>query len=205
MPMPTPKPAHIVYRTRRFAEMLKWYETVFGTQVVYANDALAFVTFDDEHHRFAFANLDVIAPDGADDAQSPVGVDHVAYDLPSMLGLLEAWEDLKAKNIEPYWCVNHGMSASLYYADPDGNQMEFAVDCFATKKECCDYWASPEIGQNPVGVEFDPEEWLVRLRCGMPEAELLVIDLEADVSPLRGRFEELMQEPASHLDQAAVS
>ena len=192
MPMPTPKPAHIVDRTRRFAEMLKWYETVFGTHVVYANDALAFVTFDDEHHRFAFANLDVIAPDGADDAQSPVGVDHVAYDLPSMLGLLEAWEDLKTKNIEPYWCVNHGMSASLYYADPDGNQMEFAVDCFTTKKECCDYWASPEIGQNPVGVEFDPEEWLVRLRCGMPETELLAIDLEADVSPLRGRFEELV-------------
>ena len=192
MPMPTPKPAHIVYRTRRFAEMLKWYETVFGTKLVYANDALAFVTFDDEHHRFAFANLDVIAPDGEADAQSPVGVDHVAYDLPSMRGLLEAWEELKTQGIEPYWCVNHGMSASLYYADPDGNQMEFAVDCFATKAECRAYWSGPEIGQNPVGVEFDPDNWLKRLRSGASEAELLAINLDAEVSPLRGRFEELV-------------
>lgn len=205
MSMPSPKPAHIVYRTRRFAAMLKWYETVFGTHVVYANDALAFVTFDDEHHRFAFANLDVIAPDGTDDAQSPVGVDHVAYDLPSILGLLEAWEELKTQHgIEPYWCVNHGVSASLYYADPDGNQTEFAVDCFSSKQDCRAYWSGPEIGQNPVGVEFDPEEWLLRLRCGMPEAELLAIDLEAEISPLRGRFEQLMHEPASSVDQAVA-
>ncbi len=62
MSMPTPKPAHVLYRTRRFAEMLKWYETVFGTRIVYSNPALAFVTFDEDHHRFAFADLDVVAP-----------------------------------------------------------------------------------------------------------------------------------------------
>ena len=25
--------AHVVYRTRRFDEMLRWYETVFGARV----------------------------------------------------------------------------------------------------------------------------------------------------------------------------
>ena len=57
-----------------------------------------------------------------------MGVDHVAYEVASLTDLLETWEDLKGKGIAPYWCVNHGMSASLYYADPDGNQMEFSVD-----------------------------------------------------------------------------
>ncbi len=192
MPMPTPKPAHVVYRTRRFAEMLRWYETVFGTRVIYANPALAFVSFDDEHHRFAFADLDVIAPGGANDAQAPVGVDHIAYDLPSLHGLLEAYAELKAQGIMPYWCVNHGMSASLYYADPDGNQMEFSVDCFGSKAECIAYFQGEAIGQNPVGVEYDPDEWLARLRAGTPEKELLAIDLSRDASPLRGRFEELI-------------
>jgi hypothetical protein len=29
--------AHVVYRTRRFEQMLQWYETVFGAKVRYQN------------------------------------------------------------------------------------------------------------------------------------------------------------------------
>ena len=57
---------HVVYRIRRFEEMLSWYATVFGARVQYRNPALAFLTFDDEHHRFAFADLGVIRPDEDD-------------------------------------------------------------------------------------------------------------------------------------------
>ncbi|MEE4350114.1 MAG: VOC family protein [Pacificimonas sp.] len=193
MPIPAPKPVHVVYRTRRPAAMLKWYQTVFGAKIVYRNEALAFATFDEEHHRFAFADLNVIAPDGGNtDDIGTVGVDHVAYDLPSLRGLLEAYAELKQAGIEPYWCVNHGMSASLYYADPDGNQMEFAVDCFASKAECSAYWSGPEIGQNPVGVEFDPDDWLERLRVGEAEADLLKIDVNEDASPIRGALERIV-------------
>lgn len=193
MPIPTPKPAHVVYRTRRFAEMLEWYETMFGTKVVYRNPALAFLAYDEEHHRFAFADLDLIAPGGEADDRGTVGVDHVAYDIPSMRALLESHAELKQAGIEPYWCVNHGMSASLYYADPDGNQMEFSVDCFGTKEECSDYWSGSAIGDNPVGVEFDPDDWLQRLRAGESERELLKIDTQGEVSPIRGALEAIAQ------------
>lgn len=189
MPIPTPNPVHIVYRTRRLAEMLDWYRTVFGAEIVYQNPALAFATFDGEHHRFAFADLDVIAPGGEADDRGSVGVDHVAYELASMRGLLEAYEELKGKGIAPYWCVNHGMSASLYYADPDGNQMEFSVDCFATKEECQAYFKGEAIGANPVGAEFDPDQWLAKLRSGVSEVELLSIDPNAPISPIRGELE----------------
>lgn len=192
MPMPAPKLAHVVYRTRQLDAMTQWYATVFGAELVYQNPALTFLTFDDEHHRIAFANLAVIAPDGDKAAQAPVGVDHVAYEVPSLTALLETWEDLKTKGITPYWCVNHGMSASLYYADPDGNQMEFSVDCFASKGECRDYFQGENIGANPVGTEYDPADWLARLRAGTSEADLLAIDLAAPVSPIRGRLETLV-------------
>ena len=56
--------AHIVYRTRRFDAMLQWYRTVFDARIQHQNPALAFLTYDDEHHRFAFANLDVLQPGG---------------------------------------------------------------------------------------------------------------------------------------------
>jgi catechol 2,3-dioxygenase-like lactoylglutathione lyase family enzyme len=172
--------------------MLEWYETVFGATVVYRNPALAFLAYDEEHHRFAFADLDVIAPGGEPDDRGTVGVDHVAYDLSTMRALLEAYAELKQAGIQPYWCVNHGMSASLYYADPDGNQMEFSVDCFGTKEECSAYWSGPAIDENPVGVEFDPDEWLERLCAGESERKLLKIDPEGEVSPIRGALQSMI-------------
>ena len=74
------------------------------------------------------------------------------------------------------------MSASLYYADPDGNQMEFSVDCFGTKEECSDYWSGSAIGDNPVGVEFDPDDITTsdeRILCALLYflVQLAVIDL----------------------------
>lgn len=62
--------AHVVYRTRRFDEMLTWYSTVFGATVQHQNPAMGFLTYDDEHHRFAFLDLSVVDPQGAD-AEAP--------------------------------------------------------------------------------------------------------------------------------------
>ena len=54
--------AHVVYQTRRYEEMLAWYRAVFEAEVFHQDAALAFLTYDDEHHRFAFANLDLLNP-----------------------------------------------------------------------------------------------------------------------------------------------
>ncbi len=35
--------AHVLYRTRRFAQMLRWYETVFDAKVQYQNPASDFL------------------------------------------------------------------------------------------------------------------------------------------------------------------
>lgn len=191
MTMPSPKLAHVVYRTRQLEPMLQWYAAVFGAEIVYRNPALAFLTFDDDHHRMAFADLAIISPGGDDTAQAPVGVDHIAYEVASLRGLLETWEDLMAVGIAPYWCVNHGISASLYYADPDGNQIEFTVDCFASKDQCRAYFQGEGMKGNPVGVEYDPADWLARLRAGVNEAALLPVSPTAPVSPIRGKLEAL--------------
>ncbi|MBL8553304.1 MAG: VOC family protein [Phenylobacterium sp.] len=179
--------AHVVYRTRRFEEMIAWYEAVFGAQVQHENPAMAFLTYDGEHHRFAFLNLAVVAPDGTPEAdrRGAVGVDHVAYTTASITDLLENYAELKARGITPYWCVHHGLAASLYYADPDGNQMEFQVDAFEGDG-CNDFIRGEAMNQNPVGVEFDPDAWLAQLRGGAPEAELLVRTVHEPISPIRG-------------------
>lgn len=184
--------AHVVYRTRRFTQMLEWYKTVFGAEIKYKNEALAFLTYDEEHHRFAFADMSVLQPNGAEtNNRSEVGVDHVAYTYTSLRDLLENYARLKAKEINPYWAVHHGVTVSLYYADPDGNQMEFQVDSFETSAESHTYMAE-NFDANPVGVEFEPEEWLAKLRAGVPGSELLNRRVHEPVSPIRGRIAELL-------------
>jgi catechol-2,3-dioxygenase len=125
---------HVVYRTHRFDEMMAWYQFVFDAKVQYQNPVLAFLTYEDEHHRFALVNLDVVQPDSAEtERQGLVGVDHVAYTYGSLEDLFENYQQLGAEEIKPYWCVHHGMTVSMYYADPDGNQMEFQVDVFDSR------------------------------------------------------------------------
>ena len=178
---------HVVYRTRRFEQMLHWYETVFNAKVQYQNAALAFLTYDDEHHRFAFANLSLLQPDGTEtDRQGVIGVDHVAYTYASLNDLFENYAQLKEQGIRPYWCIHHGITVSMYYADPDGNQMEFQVDCCNSIEEANAFMYSPRFSANPIGVEYDPDDWLARLRAGAPVSGFLVRQVDEPVSPLRG-------------------
>ena len=178
--------AHVVYRTRRFEQMLQWYATVFGARIQYQNPGLAFLTYDDEHHRFAFANMSLFQPDGTEtDRNGVIGVDHVAYTYASLTDLLENYAQLREKGISPYWCIHHGITISMYYADPDGNQMEFQVDSYSSSEEA-NTVINAHFGANPIGVEYDPQEWLARMRAGAPESDFLVRQVHEPVSPLRG-------------------
>jgi len=178
---------HVVYRTRRFEKMLKWYQLVFDAKVQYGNSALAFLTYDDEHHRFAFANLEVLRPDATDtDKKGLIGVDHVAYTYACLEDLLENYRQLKFRGIEPYWCVHHGVTVSMYYADPDGNQMEFQVEVFGSSDEANDYMHGPLFEANPIGVEYDPDKWLAHLQSGGAASDLLSRDAHGPISPIRG-------------------
>ena len=182
---------HVVYRTRRFDQMLAWYEFVFDAKVQYQNPILAFLTYDDEHHRFALINLAVLQPDGSEtEKQGTIGVDHVAYTYGSLEDLFDNYEQLKAKDIKPYWCVHHGMTVSMYYADPDGNQMEFQVDAFDSSEEATAFMCGPINAANPVGVEYDPEDWLVQMRAGKPISDFLMRRVHEPMSPIRGALSE---------------
>lgn len=175
---PTIKPqtfAHVVYRTRRFDEMLAWYQTVFGATVQFQSPALAFLTYDHEHHRFAILNLTVLQPE---EAPNPAGnrhsqIDHVAYGYRSLTELCEKFAELRQKDILPYWCVHHGITISMYYADPDGNRMEFQADCFKSNEEANAFLEGPHFLTNPIGVEFEPEQLLAGIRAGEPETAFL--------------------------------
>jgi len=167
--------------------MLRWYATVFDAHVQHQNPVLAFLTYDDEHHRFAFINLAVLQPEGTEtDRTGIIGVDHVAYTYASLDDLFENYAQLKEKGIAPYWCIHHGVTVSMYYGDPDGNQMEFQVDCYDNNDDANAFMEGPHFAANPIGVEFDPEDWLARARTGTPLTSFLPRTEHMPVSPVRG-------------------
>ncbi|MEO7337053.1 MAG: biphenyl 2,3-dioxygenase, partial [Caldimonas sp.] len=75
------------------------------------------------------------------------------------------------------------------YADPDHNQMEFQVDCYGSNEEANAFMFGPNFNANPIGVEFDPEAWLARIRAGAPLSEFLERHVHQPMSPVRGSFE----------------
>ena len=170
------KLAHIVLRTPRYTEMIRWYETVLEAEVVAGSDFATFMTYDDEHHRVAFINL----PDCKPSDPNVAGVDHCAFTYASIEDLFATFERLKGVGIEPYWTINHGPTLSFYYRDPDGNQIELQIDIFESNEALNEWMRGSDFDTNPIGVKFDPEDLIARYRAGEPASELLarpVIDL----------------------------
>jgi catechol 2,3-dioxygenase-like lactoylglutathione lyase family enzyme len=158
------KLAHFVLATRDMPRLRDWYLTVLEGRVVYQDPILCFLTYDDEHHRVAIGALPGVAP------REPglrEGLHHTAFTYASLGELLYTYRRLKALGIEPFWCVNHGPTTSMYYRDPDGNRVELQVDNFASAEEASDFMRR-HFAENPIGILFEPEELISRYEAGEP-------------------------------------
>lgn len=171
--------AHAVLATKQFKEMVDWYTTVLEAEVVHSNAMLAFMTYDDEHHRIAIAAV----PGLADKPRHSVGLDHLAYTYANLGDLVFTYERLRDAGINPVVTINHGPTTSMYYRDPDGNRVELQIDNFETVEELKGFFRSDAMRNNPIGVNFDPEELARNFHAGVPEAELKRYDAAKGLDP----------------------
>jgi catechol 2,3-dioxygenase-like lactoylglutathione lyase family enzyme len=169
--------AHWVVKTARAADMIAWYNHVFGARVAHEDARIAFLTWDHESHRLALIKLPralaYVFPLSRW-RRKAYGIDHLAFTFPSLTALLGMYERLKGVGITPVWSINHGPTTSLYYEDPEGIRLEFQVENFPTAQATADYFNSQEFAENPIGVNIDPDYLLERLRAGAEETDLLV-------------------------------
>ncbi|KAF1955083.1 Glyoxalase/Bleomycin resistance protein/Dihydroxybiphenyl dioxygenase [Byssothecium circinans] len=163
------KLAHVVLRTNNLQSMLRYYLDFLGARVIHQNETLAFLTYDDEHHRIALAQV----PGTQAKVPTTCGLEHIAFSFDSLSDLLLAYRQRKQKNILPLWPVNHGPTTSIYYRDPDGNEIETQVDNFKNADEATEFMKSKAFAENPVGVDFDPEDFIKRLQNGEKEEVLM--------------------------------
>lgn len=167
-------------QTSKLEEMRDYYCALLQGHVVHESHGLSFVTFDEEHHRVAFMSSPVEL-----EAKSPLaaGMHHVAYTFDELDDLLDRYQELRDKGIEPYAPIQHGVTTSIYYRDPDGNHVEMQVDNFAEPDDATAYMCGPEFGEDPVGVLFDPEKMIEARRAGAPAEELQTRKWALSTSP----------------------
>jgi catechol-2,3-dioxygenase len=169
--------AHFGLRTRNLPAAVEWYSKMFNARVNFRNELAAFMSFDEEHHRF------VLWDDGetGEKPGNAQGVDHIGFGCGGPADLAAHYERLKSMGILPSLSINHHFTSSLYYRDPDGNEVEITCDNLPTKQQGVAFMATDEMAsamQPPLfGAEFDPEE-LLRLRDkGASDQELARIGL----------------------------
>ncbi|KAF8861993.1 Glyoxalase/Bleomycin resistance protein/Dihydroxybiphenyl dioxygenase [Acephala macrosclerotiorum] len=155
--------AHVVLKTQpsNFKKMVDFYKTFLSANISHENDYISFLRYDDEHHRIAI----VAMPDVGPRDPKASGLFHIAFTFNSLTDLALAYLQRKAHGIEPYWSVNHGPTTSVYYRDPDGNDLETQVDNMSMD-EANDFMMTPEFAENPIGVDFVPEDLIKRLESG---------------------------------------
>jgi catechol-2,3-dioxygenase len=156
------KLAHVVLKTNKYREMVNFWNSFLGSRIVSDNGFLSFLTYDDEHHRVAIAAV----PGMKDKDPMAAGLAHIAFTYDTLDDLVTAYEQRKALGMHPFWCINHGTTTSIYYRDPDGNEIETQIDNFEDAEDATKYMVSKAFVENPFGVEFNPDDLLNRLRAG---------------------------------------
>ena len=162
--------AHYVLRTNQLERLVEWYCRLLDARVNFANDKISFISYDDEHHRIALVALEEYAEKGE---AVQVGFYHAAFAFDSLGKLLDNYVRLKALGILPYRCINHGPTVSLYYRDPDRNDVEMQVDTFPDSASTNAWMRSEAFRKNPIGILISPEAMLAKRAAGVPDAEQL--------------------------------
>jgi len=165
--------SHIVLQTPHFEEMTAWYKAALSAKAMFENAVVCFLTFDEEHHRVMIGRN----PDATPRDPKAAGVVHFAFAVETLEHLVGAYLRLKERGITPHGCINHGFTTSLYYLDPDGNELELQVDNFETPESMDAWFRTGAFDRNFVGTPFDPEYMVARFQEGVPQDVILQQDL----------------------------
>jgi len=166
-----PRFHHVNLKTTRLDEMIDFYGTLVGAEVIFRDNVGAWLSNDDANHRIALLAFPNLVEDPEKDTRA--GMHHSAFEYDSFDELNSTYLRLQEAGITPALCLDHGMTLSYYYADPDGNNIELQVDNFrdwAKSKE----WmrTSPDFAANPIGVQVDPEKMIAARAAGVSPDEV---------------------------------
>jgi catechol-2,3-dioxygenase len=162
---------HVNLKTTRLQEMITWYARVLGMRLLLQFAGGAFLTNDAANHRLALLTTPQVRDDP--DKVGHAGLHHSAFEYATLDELLATYTRLKRLGVLPHFTVDHGLTTSFYYLDPDGNSVELQVDNFGDWALSTEWLrTSPQFAANPIGTLVDPEQLLAERQAGASVADL---------------------------------
>lgn len=121
------KVGHVVLKVRDVTRAEQFYTEVLGFEVVMRLDRPrgVFFTLGAQHHDIAVLEMPADAEPVKD---NQVGLHHVALQVGSLEELQECYRTLKAHNVRITATIDHFITKSIYFVDPDGNGFELYYD-----------------------------------------------------------------------------
>src|SRR5947199_283405 len=126
------KLGHLVLKVRDARKSRDFYTRALGLKVAHEDleRGAVFLSFGEQHHDLALFQL---ATGEAPDARQP-GLHHSAWQLGSFAELQAAHRELRELGIAVESTIEHNVTLSVYFADPDGNRVglycDMVEDCF---------------------------------------------------------------------------
>jgi catechol 2,3-dioxygenase len=152
-----PKFHHFNLKTTRLREMIDFYAVLVGAEVIHQDAVGAWLSNDQANHRIALLAFPGFSDDP--EKENHTGLHHTAFEYAGFDQLNSSYLRLKEAGIEPEFCIDHGMTFSYYYTDPDGNHVELQIDNFGDWSKSTEWMrTSDEFKANPIGQFVDPEK-----------------------------------------------
>ena len=120
------KLGHVVLKVRDAKKSRDFYTKALGLKVAHENleRGAVFLSFGAEHDELALFQL----ASGDTSAAEQPGMHHMAWQLGSFEELQAAYRELVELGIPVESTVEHNVTRSVYFPDPDGNRVELYCD-----------------------------------------------------------------------------
>jgi catechol-2,3-dioxygenase len=156
---------HVNLKTLRLQEMIDWYGLLLGARVNFQFPGGAFITNDEANHRIALLTLPLLSDDA--DKHTHTGMHHSAFEYATLDDLLATYLRLQGEGIVPGGCLDHGLTISFYYVDPDENCVELQADNYGDWARSSEFMRSdPRFAADPIGKPLDPDALVAARRQG---------------------------------------
>jgi catechol-2,3-dioxygenase len=181
-PVIRPKLHHVNLKTNRLEEMVDWYGVLLGTEVLFQYPFGAWISNDEANHRIALTAFPNLVEDPQKDTRT--GLHHTAFEYAGFEELNESYLRLKEAGLVPDFCLDHGMTFSYYYRDPDGNHVELQVDNFGDwTKSSAFMREGPEFHEDPIGTFVDPDRVAEAAASGASFREIHARAMAGELAP----------------------
>ena len=124
------KIGHVHIKVSNLKKSKEFYTKLLGFKVSERVGNYLFLTFGKEHHDLALQEIS----NARQPPNDSVGLYHFAIELDNFKELADVYFKLKKYNIG-FTPIDHGISKTIYFSDPDQNGIEVYVDTMQTRKK----------------------------------------------------------------------